>query len=89
MDLIFVADMYLRKSLLFEAVANVRKQIVATTARLSPAEFGRVGVGGIIAKLTKQLDKVETEYFREWMMVISRAFTGTFALIGTLMLNLW
>ncbi|KRM54380.1 ATP-binding cassette domain-containing protein [Lacticaseibacillus sharpeae] len=87
MDLIFVADMYLRKSLLFEAVANVRKQIVATTARLSPAEFGRVGVGGIIAKLTKQLDKVETEYFREWMMVISRAFTGTFALIGTLMLN--
>ncbi|WP_461226025.1 ATP-binding cassette domain-containing protein [Lacticaseibacillus suihuaensis] len=87
MDIVFTADHYQTNLLKFRTTASLREAVVAQTARLSPAAFGELGVGGIIAKLTKQLDKVETDYYGSLLGMSRLLFQFLFAVAGTLVIN--
>ncbi|WP_262315326.1 ATP-binding cassette domain-containing protein [Lacticaseibacillus parakribbianus] len=87
MDIVFTADHYQTNLLKFRTTASLREAVVAQTARLSPAAFGELGVGGIIAKLTKQLDKVEADYYGSLLGLSRLVFQFLFAVAGTLVIN--
>lgn len=87
MDLFYTADHYQTNLLKIRTTATLRDQVIEKTATLSPAEFGKLGVGGVIAKLTKQLDKIETEYYGEILGLSRAAFQFVFSVVATLVIN--